>query len=187
MEIIFTVAGVAGGFFLAFIFMRSKLSAAEGRAQQAQMGLTLSQQQLQEKHGELQQTKDQWRKEFNQVLGLQTELTKTETDLYHLKQKLTDQKAEMETLRSSFLQQFASVSNQVLVTNAEHFKKASAENLESILNPLKERIKEFESKVDTTYEKSLRENVALKEQITMLAGLNQQMSQDAINLTRALK
>ncbi len=93
----------------------------------------------------------------------------------------------MEALRSTFLQQFSSVSNQVLVNNAEHFKKASAENLENILTPLKERIKEFEAKVDTTYEKSLRENTALKEQITMLAHLNQQMSQDAINLTRALK
>jgi DNA recombination protein RmuC len=187
MEVIFTVAGIAGGFLLAFLFFKSKLNAAEAKAQQAQMALSLHQQQLQEKQAELLQTKDQWRKEFNQVLGLQTELTKTETDLYHLKQKLNDQKAEMETLRTSFLQQFASVSNQVLVNNAEHFKKASAENLESILSPLKERIKEFEAKVDTTYEKSLRESVALKEQITMLAGLNQQMSQDALNLTRALK
>jgi DNA recombination protein RmuC len=120
-------------------------------------------------------------------MGLQAELTKTETDLYHLKQKLEDQKLETESLRASFLQQFSSVSNQVLVNNAEHFKKASAENLETILAPLKERIKEFEAKVDTTYEKNLKESTALKEQITMLANLNQQMSQDAINLTRALK
>jgi DNA recombination protein RmuC len=187
MEVIFTIAGFAGGFLLAFLWLKSRLSVADTRAQQAQIAQTLIQQQLQEKQAELVQTKEQWRKEFNQVLSLQTELTKTETDLYHLKQKLTDQKAEMEALRTSFLQQFANISNQVLVNNAEHFKKASAENLESILIPLKERIKEFETKVDTTYEKSLRESVALKEQIAMLAGLNQQMSQDAINLTKALK
>lgn len=187
MEVVFIAAGLTGGFLLALLFFRSKISAAESRAQQAQVAQTLLQQQLQEKQAELLQTKDQWRKEFNQVLSLQTELTKTETDLYHLKQRLTDQKAEMETLRASFLQQFASVSNQVLVNNAEHFKKASAENLETILAPLKERIREFETKVDTTYEKSLRESVALKEQIAMLANLNQQMSQDALNLTRALK
>jgi DNA recombination protein RmuC len=187
MEVIFTLAGLAGGFLLALLFYKSKLSTTENQAQQAQMAHSLLQQQLQEKQAELLLTKDQWRKEFNQVLSLQTELTKTETDLYHLKEKLSDQKAEMETLRTSFLQQFASISNQVLVNNAEHFKKASAENLESILNPLKERIKEFETKVDSTYEKNLRESVALKEQITMLAGLNQQMSQDAINLTKALK
>src|SRR5690606_4599746 len=41
--------------------------------------------------------------------------------------------------------------------------------------------------VDTTYEKNLRDNVSLREQITQLANLNQQISQDAINLTRALK
>lgn len=187
MEVIIAVAGFGGGLLLAYLLLRSRLTATEARAQQALMAQALLQQQVQEKQAELIQTKEQWRKEFNQVVSLQTELTKTETDLYHLKQKLTDQKAEVETLRASFLQQFASVSNQVLVNNAEHFKKASAENLESILTPLKERIKEFETKVDTTYEKSLRENVALKEQITMLASLNQQMSQDAINLTKALK
>src|SRR5690606_14719917 len=71
--------------------------------------------------------------------------------------------------------------------NAEHFKKASAENLEQILLPLKERIKDFETKVDQTYEKTLKESVSLKEQITQLASLNQQMSQDALNLTKALK
>lgn len=172
---------------MAFLVLRSKFSGAQARLQQAEMAQTMLQAQVQEKQSEIQQTRDQWRKEFNQVLSLQTELTKTETDLYHLKQKLSDQKVEMETLRTSFLQQFSHVSNQVLVHNAEHFKKASAENLETILNPLKERIKEFEAKVDTTYEKNLREQVALKEQIGMLAALNQQMSQDAINLTRALK
>jgi DNA recombination protein RmuC len=187
MEVIFTAAGFAGGFLLAFLLFRSKLTGAEVKTQHAQMAQTLLQQQLQEKQAEVLQTRDQWRQELNQVLSLQTELTKIETDLYHLKQKLADQKAEMETLRATFLQQFASVSNQVLVNNAEHFKRASADNLESILRPLKDRIKEFETKVDTTYEKSLREQVALKEQITMLASLNQQMSQDAINLTRALK
>jgi DNA recombination protein RmuC len=143
--------------------------------------------QVQDKTAELYSLKEQVRAENQTIMGLQAELTKTETDLYHLKQKLEDQKLETESLRASFLQQFSSVSNQVLVNNAEHFKKASAENLETILAPLKERIKEFEAKVDTTYEKNLKESTALKEQITMLANLNQQMSQDAINLTRALK
>ena len=175
------------GLIVTFLVFKSKLNEAQNQINQTRVAQQVQEAQLKEKNAEISILKDQVRSENQAIIHLQTELTKTETDLYHLKQKLEDQKLEMETLRNTFLQQFSSVSNQVLVNNAEHFKKASAENLETILTPLKERIREFETKVDTTYEKSLRENVALKEQITMLAHLNQQMSQDAINLTKALK
>lgn len=187
MEILSIMLGFLAGFISAYFYAKSKAISLQEKLNQAQVAQTIGQVQVQEKQTEILQLKEQLQKESNIILNLQTELTKTETDLYHLKQKLVEQKAEMETLRASFLQQFSSVSNQVLINNAEHFKKASAENLENILTPLKERIKEFETKVDTTYEKSLRENIALKEQITMLAHLNQQISQDAINLTKALK
>ncbi|WP_026464920.1 DNA recombination protein RmuC [Adhaeribacter aquaticus] len=187
MEILFAFVGLIIGFISAYMVFKFRNASIQEKVNQAQVNQSVLQLQVQEKQSEIAQLKEQIRTSNANILSLQTELTKTETDLYHLKQKLTDQKDELETLRTSFLQQFASVSNQVLVTNAEHFKKASAENLENILTPLKERIKEFETKVDTTYEKSLRENIALKEQISMLASLNQQMSQDAINLTKALK
>lgn len=187
MDILFGLLGFAAGIIFTYILLRHKTSQLQKEVNQVQVAQSVLQLQIQEKQQENAQLKEQGRIQSATVLSLQTELTKTETDLYHLKGKLTEQKEELENLRSSFLQQFSSVSNQVLLHNAEHFKKASAENLESILTPLKERIKEFENKVDNTYEKSLKENIALKEQITMLAGLNQQMSQDAINLTRALK
>ena len=187
MDILLGLLGFALGIIAAFLLLRNKSSQQQKEVNQAQVAQSVLQLQIQEKQQENAQLKEQVRVQSATILSLQTELTKTETDLYHLKQKLTEQKEELENLRSSFLQQFSSVSNQVLLHNAEHFKKASAENLENILTPLKERIKEFETKVDNTYEKSLKENIALKEQITMLAGLNQQMSQDAINLTKALK
>ncbi|MGV3588878.1 MAG: DNA recombination protein RmuC [Adhaeribacter sp.] len=187
MDILFGILGFAVGIIVTYLLSRSKTAQLQKEVNQAQVAQSVLQVQIQEKLQENAQLKEQGRVHSATVLSLQTELTKTETDLYHLKGKLADQKVELEELRSSFLQQFSSVSNQVLLHNAEHFKKASAENLENILTPLKERIKEFETKVDNTYEKSLKENIALKEQITMLAGLNQQMSQDAINLTKALK
>lgn len=151
------------------------------------MALNLAQNQVEEKKQEIAKLQDQIKFENRQVITLNSELSKTETDLYHLKQKLAENHEELATLRQTFLEQFHTVSNQVLVTNSEHFKKASAENIERILEPLKERIKEFEAKVETTYEKSLVENTTLKEQIAQLVNLNQQMSKDALNLTNALK
>ena len=90
-------------------------------------------------------------------------------------------------MREQFLAQFQSVSHRLMVENSERFNQSSAENLERLLLPLRERIRQFVEKVENTYEKQLRDSVSLREQITQLASLNQQISQDALNLTRALK
>jgi DNA recombination protein RmuC len=187
MEWYALVAGAlpAGG--LVYIWGKSKLASLAKKTQTAEMALTLAQNQLAEKKQEIEKLAENVKFENRQVITLHAELSKTETDLYHLKQKLSENQEELTHLRQTFLEQFHTVSNQVLVQNSEHFQKSSAENMERILLPLKERIKEFEAKVDNTYEKSLKENISLKEQIAQLVNLNQQMSKDALNLTNALK
>jgi DNA recombination protein RmuC len=187
MEILLLAAAFLAGFFGGYLVLQTRLQALRNASRHAEVQRALFEAQYAEKVAEIGQLKDQLRTEGEKVLRLNNELTKTETDHYHLKQRTEEQKAELDQLRDTFLRQFTSVSNQILIENAEHFKNASSDNLQKILEPLKERIKEFEAKVDSTYEKTLRESVSLKEQISQLAGLNQQMSQDALNLTKALK
>ncbi|MDX5346783.1 MAG: DNA recombination protein RmuC [Hymenobacteraceae bacterium] len=187
MEISLAIAAFLTGFVLAYAWLRGKQSLLQKAVNEANVAQSVAVAQLQEKQTELAQVREQLRHEGSKVTELHAELTKTETDLYHLRQRHEEQKAELVNLRETFLQQFNSISNQVLVQNADHFQKSSAENLEKILAPLKERIKEFEAKVDHTYEKSLKESTSLKEQIAQLAQLNNKMSEDALNLTRALK
>lgn len=181
------MAGALPASGLIYVLLKSKLAALAQKTQAAEMALNLAHLQLEEKKQEISRLQEQVKYENRQVITLNSELSKTETDLYHLKQKLAENHEELASLRQTFLQQFHTVSNEVLVSNSEHFKKASAENIERILEPLKERIKEFEAKVEHTYEKSLIENTTLKEQISQLVNLNQQMSKDALNLTQALK
>ncbi|GAB3195867.1 DNA recombination protein RmuC [Pontibacter aydingkolensis] len=187
MEMIVGIAAFLGGLVIAFLALKGKLNALQQTANQAAVTQGVLEAQAKQKADEAEQLKAQLREAQTETLELTNALTKTETDYEHLNKRLQEQNKELEQLREKFLQQFQSISNQVLMTNAEHFNKASSENLERILSPLKERIKEFEAKVDQTYEKSLKDSVSLKEQITQLASLNQQMSQDALNLTRALK
>ncbi|AKD04645.1 DNA recombination protein RmuC [Pontibacter korlensis] len=187
MEIIVGIAAFLGGLVIAFLALKGKLNALQQVANQAAVTQGVLEGQARQKAQELEQLKAQLREAQTETLDLTNALTKTETDYEHLKARLQEQGRELEQLREKFLQQFQSISNQVLMTNAEHFNKASSENLERILSPLKERIKEFETKVEQTYEKSLKDSISLKEQITQLASLNQQMSQDAVNLTKALK
>ncbi len=187
MEWLSVAAGALPASGLVYVLLKSRISGLSQKTQATEMALNLAQTQVEEKKQEIAKLQDQVKYENRQVITLHSELSKTETDLYHLKQKLSENNEELTHLRQTFLQQFHTVSNEVLVTNSENFKKASAENIERILEPLKERIKEFEAKVETTYEKSLVENTTLKEQIAQLVNLNQQMSKDALNLTQALK
>jgi DNA recombination protein RmuC len=55
------------------------------------------------------------------------------------------------------------------------------------LNPLKEKIQEFEKQVQETYEKETREKASLKQEINILQQMNKQISDDAKKLTSALK
>ncbi|GAB3814962.1 DNA recombination protein RmuC [Pontibacter rugosus] len=176
-----------GGLVVAFLALKGKQNTLQQIANQAAITQGVLDAQVKQRADEVEMLKSLLREAQTETLELTNALTKTETDYEHLKARLQEQGRELEQLREKFLQQFQSISNQVLMTNAEHFNKSSSENLERILSPLKERIKEFEAKVDQTYEKSLKDSISLKEQITQLATLNQQMSQDAINLTKALK
>src|SRR5690606_15514082 len=60
-------------------------------------------------------------------------------------------------------------------------------NIETILNPLKEKIKDFETKVESSHKESLEKNASLKQQIEDLSKLNEKINQEAANLTKALK
>lgn len=187
MEILIGIAALLAGMVITYLGLKGKLTSLQQIANQAAVTQGVLEGQAKQKAAEMEELKGLLREAQTETMELTNALTKTETDYDHLKTRLQEQGRELEQLREKFLQQFQSISNQVLMTNAEHFNKASSENLERILSPLKERIKEFEAKVDLTYEKSLKDSVSLKEQITQLATLNQQMSQDALNLTRALK
>lgn len=187
MEIMVGIAAFLAGLVIAYLAMKGKISALQDKFNQAVVAQGVLEGQARHQAQEAEALKSQLRDAQAETMELTNALTKTESDYEHLRQRMHEQAKELEQLREKFLQQFQHISNQVLMTNAEHFNKASSENLERILSPLKERIREFEAKVDQTYEKTLKDSISLKEQITQLSALNQQMSQDALNLTKALK
>ncbi|WP_299986292.1 DNA recombination protein RmuC [uncultured Pontibacter sp.] len=187
MEILVGIAAFLTGLVVTYLAMKGKINALQDKFNQAVVAQGVLEGQARHQAQEAEVLKNQLREAQTETIELTNALTKTETDYEHLHQRMHEQARELEQLREKFLQQFQHISNQVLMTNAEHFNKASSENLERILTPLKERIREFEAKVDLTYEKTLKDSISLKEQINQLSALNQQMSQDALNLTKALK
>ena len=105
----------------------------------------------------------------------------------NLQQKLTEQKTEIEGLQEKFKETFENLANRIFDEKTTKFSEQSKSNLQEILNPLKERISEFQNKVEQSNKESIDRNAALRQQLLSLKEMNQQMSQDAQNLVKALK
>ncbi len=105
----------------------------------------------------------------------------------NLVEKLEHQKTEIESLQKRLTAEFENIATKILKDRSDEFSISNHKNLSEILNPLKERIQLFEKKVDETYDKELREKISLREEVRKLTELNTRVSEEANNLTKALK
>ncbi|UII21951.1 DNA recombination protein RmuC [Fulvivirga ligni] len=133
------------------------------------------------------QIKQELAAERNKVLELNNNLSTTEANYNNLKEKLGEQKQELEKLQERFALEFKNLANEIFEEKSRKFTDQNKVNLGELLNPLKERIVEFEKKVELNSKESLEQSSALREQLRGLRELNQQMTKEAENLTKALK
>ncbi|AXG75119.1 DNA recombination protein RmuC [Flavobacterium arcticum] len=133
--------------------------------------------QLQEERENLRTAKD----------ALSIQLTKKETDFDNLMERVKEQREETEELREKFTKEFENLANKILEEKSTKFTEQNRENIKNILSPLQEKIQLFERKVESTHKESIDYHAALREQILGLSKMNEQMSRETINLTKALK
>jgi DNA recombination protein RmuC len=136
---------------------------------------------------QLQQLEKEVNLKENRIVELSSELSAKTADLKNLNQKLTDQKSEIENIREKFQSEFKNLANEIFEEKGKKFTEQNRSNIDQVLHPLKEKIKDFERKVEETYDKESKQRFSLKEEVKRLAELNQQVSRDASNLTKALK
>lgn len=118
---------------------------------------------------------------------LNSELVRRNSEFENLQLKLQEQKDEVEKLQEKFTKEFENLANKILDEKSEKFTLQNKENIKQILNPLQEKIQTFEKKVEDSQKESISMHSALKEQLLGLKDLNQQMTKEANNLTKALK
>lgn len=114
-------------------------------------------------------------------------LTQKVAEFKNLEEKLQENKNEVEKLQEKFTKDFEILANKILEEKSKTFTEQNKENLKTILNPLQEKIQTFEKKVEETHKESIDYHAALRQQILGLKEMNEQMSKETINLTRALK
>ena len=133
------------------------------------------------------QKEDELRNEREKSANLDRQLAGLKAEYDVLKTKLDEQKSELAVMQDQLKDQFENLANKILDEKSEKFTKQNRESLDQILKPLGENLESFKKKVEETYEKGTQERFTLKEQIRQMAELNQKMSDDAKNLTKALK
>lgn len=120
-------------------------------------------------------------------LRLSNELTESNSQLKQLTERLQEQKAELDQLQQRFTKEFELLANKIFEEKSQKFADQNRTQLDILLQPLGEKLKDFEKKVNDTHLEDTKERASLKEQLQLLHTLNQKMSTEANNLTRALK
>lgn len=123
----------------------------------------------------------------NDYNALNSQLATANAENKSLQEKLDTQKKEIEELGEKFNTEFENIAGKILKANTKSFSEVNESKIKELLNPLGKNIKEFKDKVDEVYDKEAKERFSLGQKVTELVKLNEQISQDAINLTNALK
>lgn len=115
------------------------------------------------------------------------EIAQLEVLLQSKDDQLRIQQEELLNTRNQLNKDFQILANQILEEKTLRFTDVNKANIEAILKPLNEKLIEFKTRVEETYDKESKQRFSLEERIKDLVALNNQISEDANNLTKALK
>lgn len=215
MEFLFILVGLLLGAVIAFLFLKSKQTAGfdtsvldekivqlEKEKLVLQTNFSNAEKEISRLNTELKSAKESFsneltiaREKFQTEINNEKEkLSKSEARIARAEEvfkaqedKYTTLKAELETIHKKYSTEFENIANKILDEKSKKFTDQNKTNLDVILNPLKEKIKDFEDKVEKAYKAESSERITLKAEIKNLIDLNKQVSEDANNLANALK
>ena len=202
MELLYIIAGAVVGLVISFLLLKPKLQKqreaalreklmAEQQFSQQQFELEKEKSIFADRNQSLLKEKEELLTQLQQLRNensLQSQrLARDEADFSNLQEKLDVQKKEMEQLQQKFTTEFENIATKILKQNTADFSATNHKSISDILMPLKEKIQLFERKVEDTYEKGLKDQTDLKAELKKLQDLNLRISDEANNLTRALK
>ena len=128
--------------------------------------------------------KEKIKKEREQLL---LELARKDADFENLMHKNKEQKLEIEEIQDNFRKEFEIIASKILEQKTEKFTEQNRYNIKTLLDPLQEKISVFEKRVEESQKENIGIYASLKEQLHYLQNQNLRISQEAENLTKALK
>ncbi len=142
---------------------------------------------LEEKQGRadrLELAVDNWR---DQVAALKADLREQQVTLEKERRAASEKLELLEKNRDSLKQEFENLANRIFDQKSERFSQQSKTSLDSLLNPFRDQLQDFRKRVEDVYTTETRDRQALRSEIKSLQDLNRQITEEAANLTKALK
>ncbi len=207
MEIVIAVAGVVVAIVVWLLARQSgmsKLSAANEKLLQQEAHIA----QLTNNCNELRLQKEQLIQQYAKTEGLLQSLTEQcnglkkyqrdneilnsqlilyKTKFHAAEEKLELQKSELEMIGSRFQHEFKNLAQTILEEKSARFTALNEEKMNALISPLKNQLGEFKQKVEETYDKESKERFSLGREVQRLIEMSQKVSDEANNLTSALK
>lgn len=200
MNFLFLIAGCVFGVLIAFLFSRSKqnmsldTSVFDKKIIELDKEKLVLQTQLDNAASEKQRLDSEKEKINAELNTLRNQLNETNITIAKAREafkaqdeKYTTLKSELENVHKKYTIEFENIANKILDEKTQKFTDQNKTNLDIILNPLKEKIKDFETQVQKAYKAESDERITLKTEIRNLITLNEKISDEANNLASALK
>jgi DNA recombination protein RmuC len=178
--LITTAIGVFLGMYIQKLKTKSVQSELEAENRQLNASISSINEKLlaeNEEKRELQSEKEQLGQDYVRLEGINENLQRVNNE----------QKQEVEKLQEKFTKEFENLANKILDEKSNKFTEQNQKNIKQILSPLQEKIQLFEKKVEATQKENISIHSALKEQLLNLQNQNLKITQEAENLTKALK
>ncbi len=139
---------------------------------------------LRNRNGVLEADIEQWRQQLHEArLALRGQEVTLEKE-----RKATTEKLELlERNRDALKQEFENLANRIFEQKSERFSQQTRTSLDTLLNPFRDQLQDFRKRVEDVYTTETRDRQALRSEIKSLQELNRQITEEAANLTRALK
>ncbi|MDX1754671.1 MAG: DNA recombination protein RmuC [Marinobacter sp.] len=151
---------------------------AEGRARSERI------QHLETERAELQRKVDQLGEDLHEVRG---QLRENQVVL-EKEQRAANEKLELlERNRDALKQEFENLANKIFEQKNERFSQQTRSSLDTLLNPFRDQLQDFRKRVEDVYTTETKDRQALRSEIKSLQELNRQITEEAANLTKALK
>ena len=169
MLIVIALLAAAAGALIGLLHGRARTAAAEAKAER-----------LPQLEGRLIEAE-------KQVNTLNAQIATLSTQLQQERQQSIEKLALLQSARDELSSQFKNLANEILEEKSKRFSEQNQQSLGQLLEPLKSRLQEFQGKVEQVYVQEGKDRSALAEQVRQLMELNKTVSQEANNLTKALK
>ncbi|MBQ4914833.1 DNA recombination protein RmuC [Maribacter sp. MMG018] len=172
------------GYFLGYYIQSLKTKSNQSKLEEENRQLAMIKTQLENRILTVENEREELRSEKVQ---LGNQIVRYQADLENLDAKNKEQKLEVEKLQEKFTKEFENLANKILEEKSLKFTERNEKNIKNILTPLNEKIQLFEKKVEESQKENISIHSALKEQLLNLQTQNLKITQEAENLTKALK